>query len=129
MEESTLRKLAALCAVAGLAVLYYASIQIRACADIDSITIDDVGKGFRACGTITGMTVSNNHIFFDVQDETGSIRFVIFNTSAIKLNETGISPYSLKEGTGISATGVADEYPKGTGRLELVYRGGNIEVY
>jgi DNA/RNA endonuclease YhcR with UshA esterase domain len=129
MEEATLRKLAALCTVVGLVLLYYASIQIQGCADIDSITIDDVGKGFRACGTITAKTVSNNHIFFDVQDDTGSIKFVIFNTTALKLKETGISPYTLKEGTDIRVTGVADEYPKGTGKLELIYRGGSIEIY
>lgn len=129
MNESLLKKLAAICALFGLGLLYVISIQIQGCADIDSITIADVGKRFVACGTISGMSVKNNHIFFDVADDSGSIRFVIFNTSAIKLNESGISPYSLKKGGQIRASGIADEYPKGSGRLELIYRGGNIEVY
>jgi exonuclease VII large subunit len=129
MNETMLRNLAIVCAIIGLGLLYVISVQIQECIDIDSITINDVGKRFLACGTISGMSVKNNHIFFNIDDNTGSIRFVIFNTSAIKLNESGISPYSLSTGTKIRANGIADEYPKGSGSLELIYRGGNIEVY
>lgn len=129
MKESLLKKLAIICAVIGLGLLYVISIQIQECTEINTISIDDTGKRFLACGTISGMSVRNNHIFFDIGDGSGSIRFVVFNTSAIMLNESGISPYSLKNGDKIRATGIADEYPKGSGMLELVYRGGNIEVY
>ena len=129
MEEKTLRKLAILCSIIGLVLLYFASSWARATVDIDKITIDDIGKGFKVCGAITSKKVSNNHIFLDIEDSTGRIRYVIFNSTAQKLDESGISPYALKHGTDICAPGIADEYPKGSGRLELIYRSGNIEVY
>jgi aspartyl/asparaginyl-tRNA synthetase len=129
MEESTLKKLAVLCSIIGLVLLYYASIRIQECSDIYKITALDIGKSYRICGNITSVKVSNNHVFFDIKDKTDKIKFVIFNSSALKLNDSGTSPYDLKGGTQISASGIVDEYPKGTGELELVYRGGNIEVY
>lgn len=128
MEETTLRNIALLCAVVGLVLLFYISNQIQATVDINTITIDDVGKSFKICGTINSRRVSNNHIFLNIEDQTGSIKFVIFNTTALKLNETGISPYELKEGTEICAPGVAEEYPKGSGELELIYRRGDIKI-
>lgn len=128
MEETTLRNTALLCSIAGLVLLFWVSNQIQATADISTITIDDVGKGFSVCGTINSRKISNNHVFLNIEDRTGSIKFVIFNTTALELNETGVSPYALGEGTEICAPGVAEEYPKGSGKLELVYRGGDIAV-
>ncbi len=128
MEETTLRNTALLCSIIGLILLFYISNQIQATININTITIDDVGKGFRVCGTISSKRVSNNHIFLDIEDQTGSIKLVIFNTTALKLNETGVSPYELRAGIEICAPGIAEEYPKGTGELELVYRRGDIVI-
>jgi DNA/RNA endonuclease YhcR with UshA esterase domain len=128
MEENTIRNTALICSIIGLALLFWISNEIQATSDINTITIDDIGKGFKVCGTINSRRVSNNHIFLEIEDKTGTIRFVMFNTTALKLNETGVSPYELTEGTEICAPGVAEEYPKGTGELELVYRRGDIII-
>ena len=128
MEEHLLKILSIICSVAGLGLIFFISTQINAVVDIDTITIDDVGIGTNICGAITSKRMSNNHLFLDITDDTGSIRFVMFNTTALKLNETGISPYSLEKGTRICAPGVVDEYPKGSGKLEMVYRHGMIEI-
>jgi len=129
MNESTLRKLAIACSFAGILLLFFASNQIQTATDINTITIDDTGKLFKVCGHVISTKTSNNHIFLDIEDSTGSIKFVIFNESALKLNKTGISPFTLTRGVEICAPGVVDEYPSGTGRLELVYRKGDIEVH
>ncbi|UCD06995.1 MAG: OB-fold nucleic acid binding domain-containing protein [Candidatus Aenigmatarchaeota archaeon] len=128
MEETTLRNMALLCSVIGLILLFWFSGQIRLTADIDKITIDNIGLGVRVCGNIISERVSNNHIFLDIEDQTGKIKFVIFNTTAFKLNETGISPYELKEGIGVCVPGVVEEHPKGSGELELIYRKGDIII-
>ena len=129
MEEATLKKLAILCCIIGLFLLFYTSNQIQECVDISTITIDDIGRQLRVCGTITSRRVSSNHIFLDVKDKTGTIKFVIFNTTAQKLNKPGANPYGIRIGHEMNASGVVEEYPKGTGRLELIYRRGNIEIY
>lgn len=128
MEETALRNLALICTATGLILLFIASSQMQAVTDAGAITIDDTGKAFRVCGNITSMAVRNSHIFLDIEDSTGSIRFVMFNTTALKLNETGSSPYELRAGIRICAPGIADEYPKGSGSIELVYRGGDIVI-
>jgi len=129
MNENTLKKLSIICSLAGLVLLFFATTQTQATTDINTITIDDMGKLFKVCGRIISTKTSNNHVFLDIEDNTGSIKFVIFNESALELNKTGISPFTLARGIEICAPGVVDEYPSGTGSLELVYRKGNIEVH
>jgi exonuclease VII large subunit len=128
MRESTLRNIALLSTVTGLILLFLISNQIQPVVDINTISIDDVGRGMRVCGTISSRKISNNHIFLDLKDSSGSARFVMFNSTALRLNETGISPYKLEEGAEVCVPGVVDEYPKGSGIIELVYRRGMIEI-
>ncbi len=129
MEETTLRNTAFFCSITGLILLFFVSNTMQTTLDISSITIDDVGKSVTICGTISSRRVYNNHIFMNIEDRgEGVIRFVIFNTTALKLNQTGTNPYKLKEGLEICAPGVVKEYPKGSGELELVYKKGDIII-
>ena len=51
------------------------------------------------------------------------------NPIEVKLNKTGASPYELGVGAKVCAPGVLEEYPKGSGELELVYKTGDeVEV-
>lgn len=129
MKAPSLLRISIICSVFGLILIFYASLQLYQTVDIGSITVSDVGMVARVSGTITSARVSNGHIFLDISDSTGSIRYVIFNSSATKMEKGGISPYSLKKGMRIAVQGVVDEYPKGSGRPELVYRRGDIEIY
>lgn len=127
MEEKLIRNIALVCSVAGLILLFYASGQIESGpVDMGTIGIDDVGMGVRVCGTIVEKRVSNNHVFMTLGDGTGSIRLVVFNSTALKLKGSGIDVYGFSEGESICSTGVVDEYPRGSGLLELIYRRGSI---
>ncbi len=128
MEEKNLRNLALLCSVMGLVLLFFLSAQTEAASiDIDKITIEDVGNAVKICGEITSKRVSNNHIFFDIKDGTGNIKTVIFNTTALGLKNKGIDVYDFKQRESICFTGIVSEYPEGSGRLELIYRTGEIK--
>ena len=129
MKEPSLLRVSVICSILGLMIIFYVSLQLRPIVDIYSITVSDVGMAAKVSGTITLVRVSNGHIFLDISDATGSIRYVIFNSSAVKMEQSGISPYSLREGMHIVAHGVVDEYPKGSGKPELVYKRGDIEIY
>ena len=127
MREKVIRNIALLCSVAGLLILFYASEHIEmGPTKIGEISIDDVGISMRICGRIENKRVSNNHIFMDLGDITGKISFVIFNTTALKLNASNINVYNFSVGDKICSTGVVEEYPKGSGELEIIYRRGNI---
>lgn len=128
MQEKTLRNLALFCSIIGLITLFYVSgfvspVQIK----IEQITIEDLGKEVFVCGVVGEKKVSNNHIFLDIIDDTGTIKLVVFNKTAIKLTGSGTNPYDIEKGDIICANGVIDEYPKGSGDLELVYRKGTFE--
>jgi aspartyl/asparaginyl-tRNA synthetase len=129
MEESALLRLSVICSVAGLAILFYTSAQTQPRMNIDQIEIDDIGRSIRVCGTIESKRISNNHVFLDMSDESGSIKFVIFNNTALGLAERGMSPTELEQGTHLCAAGTVDEYPKGSGNMELIYRSGDIVIY
>ena len=124
MDEKNILVIAFVCAIAGLALMYVAPfIDVT---NIGSISMDDVGRGIKVCGTIDSKRVSNNHIFLDLHDITGKIKLVIFNNTALSLNKSGNDIFSLSKGEEICSLGVVDEYPKGSNELELVYRSGNI---
>lgn len=130
MQEKIIRNIALFCSVAGLILLFYISGQIEATpVRIGEISIDDVGIGVKVCGEIIEKRVSNNHVFMKLEDETGSIRLVVFNSTALKLRDSGVDVYGFSIGERICSTGVVDEYPKGSGGLELVYRRGSIAGY
>ncbi len=130
MEEKVIRNIALLCSVVGLVLLYFASSMIGSThMRIGEISIDSVGMGVKICGIVENKKVSNNNVFLMVGDGSGSIKLVIFGKSALKLNESSIDVHGLCSEDEICSTGVVDEYPRGSGELEIKYTGGNISLY
>lgn len=128
MDERSLKILSLICSAAGLALLFYISTRLESQpVAIGGITAENVGKKVLVCGEITSKRVANNHLFLELQDETGSISFVTFNNTALRLREQGNNVYNLSQNDRICAAGTVDEYPKGSGELEIVYRQGRFE--
>lgn len=127
MEERFLRNVAILCSAIGLALLFYISNAMEApSVKIGDIGIDDVGISVRVCGLVEGKSISNNHVFMDIKDDTGGIRLVVFNSTALKLRDSGVDLYNILKGESICSAGVVSEYPRGSGIVELIYRSGRI---
>jgi len=129
MRENAIRNIALICVATGLILLYYVSSLMGSPVKIDTIGMDDIGMGVRVCGIVESNKTSNYNVFLVVKDDTGSIKLVIFAESALELNESGINLYSLCAEDEICSTGVVEEYPKGSGELEIKYDGGNITLY
>ncbi|MBL7205989.1 MAG: hypothetical protein ISS36_00145 [Candidatus Aenigmarchaeota archaeon] len=128
MREQTLRNFAIFSSSVGLVVLFLISGYIGSeNIKIKEIVIGDVGKGVFICGIVEGKRVSNKHIFLDIVDDTGKIKFVMFNSTVKDLIDTDTDPYDIESGDMFCMNGVIDEYPKGSGELELVYRKGKFE--
>ena len=109
MEESGLLKLSLACSLLGLLSIFLVSGQVSENAlEIGSVTGDMTGVAAKVCGNVTYKHVSkNNHLFFRLTDETGTISVVVFNDTARGM--TG-NPYSLEEGDNICALGKVGMY-------------------
>jgi len=126
MREGDLLKLALLCSVIGIVGLFAASLFIEPSqTDISSLKMEDVSSTVTICGNLTSHTSKNGHHFFNIADMTGQIRLVFFNTTTKIARERGFNFNTPPRQACIEAE--IDEYPKGTGNLEIVYAGGRIE--
>ena len=76
-------RLALLISIVGLAALFLIANTIGSeKVLIGDITPDDVGRGVKACGEVENkFTSKNGHVFFSLNDGTGSIKTVVFNST------------------------------------------------
>jgi len=119
MEERSVKMLALACSVAGLAILYFSSAlmeQASLPADIKTLSLDDVGSSAKVCGSVTGLKNSKGNLLFSISDNrTDSIHAVVFNSTASRLNVSGIL-----NGNDVCLLGQIQEYPPGSGVIEIV---------
>ncbi len=128
MDERSMAAFSLLLSLAGLVLIYLFSGGTGEPTEIGAIDYQDIGTSVEVCGNVTSFRVSKNHIFMDLDDGTGRMTYVIFNSSAESLSDRGISPYTLGAGQEVCAPGVVDEYPKGSGEMEIVYKRGDIRI-
>lgn len=124
MQEKLIRNVALICVAVGLIMLYWHTLANP--IDISKITLDSVGTSVIVRGYVEWKRVSNNHVFLGLADITGEIGAVIFNTTALKLNKSGVDVYSFSPGDEILFTGIVEEYPEGSNKLNLIHRMGSI---
>jgi DNA/RNA endonuclease YhcR with UshA esterase domain len=119
MEEKLLLKISIGCALIGLVILFWVSRNLELATNkIGEITIEDLGKNVKVCGKIASKSESKtNHVFLRLQDDTGNIDVVIFNSTAENARKLGIDPYQLKKYDSICVTGSVDEYKE---KLEII---------
>src|SRR3989344_4767552 len=80
MNEAATKTISVLVSIMGLILLYYVSANIQTGqTKISDITAEDIGSKALVCGNISSPKKSGEHIFLDIADETGKIRFVIFS--------------------------------------------------
>jgi aspartyl/asparaginyl-tRNA synthetase len=118
MEEGRARTLALLCSVAGLVIIYFSSTlveQASAPVEINTLSLDDVGTSAKVCGSVAGAKTSKGNIFLQMQDNTSSVRLVIFNSTASRMDIGAVLNLSS-----ICALGQVQEYPPGSGEIELI---------
>lgn len=114
MENKLLFYFSLASSIIGLIIVYIVSQNIELTPTaINSITYDDVGKNVKVCGNITSLYVSkNNHVFLKVNDDSGKIDVVIFNSSVDKFRIK-----NLEKNDFVCISGKIDEYKN---RLEII---------
>lgn len=118
MDEGKAKTLALLCSIAGLAILYFSSAmaeQASAPAEIRTLSMDSVGTNAKICGSVAEAKGNKGNTFIQLQDNTSSMRVVIFNNTASRMNASGILEHSS-----VCITGRVQEYPPGSGEIEIV---------
>jgi exonuclease VII large subunit len=123
MEERSALKLALLCSLAGLVLLYFSSAWLERSSlptKASDVTIDLAGFGIKVCGNLSSFRTMRGHVFFGLQDGTGNVGVVVFNTTAAKINASGTGIYSLSVGRSACVIGSVEEYPPGEGSIEVV---------
>ena len=121
MRERSLRKIAIICFLAGMVMLFLVSRNLELESeprDIGSISIDDLDRAVRVCGRVTEKSVSDGgHVFLGIRDETGGIKAVIFNDTAENLGRYRIDVYDVLEGDGLCLRGEVSEWNR---EIEIV---------
>jgi len=102
MKEKTLFKLATICSLAGLVVLFliseYSDVKK---IDVGNISRSDVGKEVRVIGRVEKVSDADKVMFLEVgQQKVETISVVLFKEGDIK----------LKEGDYVELIGELDEY-------------------
>ncbi len=112
MEEKSLRNIAICCSIFGLVAIFFVSERLELQkTGIGEISIGDLGKNVRVCGTIDSRFVSDNgHIFLRLSDGTDSINIVVFSDTVKNLERYKIDVHELEKGGSICVIGYIDEY-------------------
>lgn len=107
MKHKKAYKISAALAIIGLTLMYASSIYIQI-EEVDAAEIKSSwqGKNVVAEGEAVNVTRSDEHLFFDLKDETGSILVVDFNSRT-----------SLSRGEEVEVTGKVEVYE---GELEII---------
>ena len=102
MKEKTLFKIALICSIVGLCVLFFISSSIKIGEiDVGKITDSDVGKEVRVIGIVNRVSDTEKVMFLEVgQEKVEDISVVLFKEEAI----------NLKEGDYVELLGELDEY-------------------
>ncbi len=121
MRERSLRKVAMVCFLAGMVMLFLVSRNLELESeprDIGSITIEDLNRAVRVCGRVTDKSVSGGrHVFLEIRDESGGIKAAIFNDTAENLGRYRIDVYDVLEGDEVCIRGEVSEWNK---EIEIV---------
>jgi len=114
MREKSLRKIAIVCFLVGMAMLFLVSKNLELESkptDIGDITVDDLNRVVRVCGRVTEKSVSGGrHVFLEIRDDSGGIKTAIFNDTAENLARYKIDVYDVLEGDELCVRGEVSEW-------------------
>lgn len=121
MREKSLRKIAIVCFLAGMVMLFLVSRNLELESkptDIGSITIDDLDRAVKVCGQVTEKYLSGDgHLFLRIRDNSGSIKAVLFSDEVENLRRYGIDLYDVLEGDRLCLRGEVSEWER---EIEIV---------
>ncbi len=119
MNEKQLMRLSVLGSVFGIVALYFVAMNLcMPLVDIGEITGEIIGNTVVVKGTVSDVYFhKDGHIFFNLKDETGEVKIVLWDDTVKQLELNHVKVRELKNGDRLEVTGVVELY-KGT--LEIV---------
>ena len=127
MNEQHLIRLSIVGTIVGLVMLYFVSINMTSArANIGDITGSFVGNSVTVIGEVNGLYKHKaGHIFFNLKDDTGEIKVVLWDDVVKQLKMNGIDISKVKNGDSIEITGEIIIYK---GVLELEPIGSRVKI-
>ena len=114
MKDKTLMKISLIISVVGLVALFvFVQFTEPSKVSISQISDSMLGQNVEVSGLIESFTTKNNNVFFTLDDGTGNISIVMFESIARKNPEV----YALKDQIRVSVTGKISLYKS---ELELI---------
>ena len=109
MKEKTLLKIALICSLVGIVVLFFVSEKISISqVDLDRIDEMDIGTDVKIIGRIERATDTEKVMFLEIgQEKIEKVTVILFKDSDI----------SLKEGDYVEITGEIEDY---NGKREII---------
>lgn len=118
MNERKLTKISFVGVVFGLLVLYLLVNHLYSLhVNIGEIDSSYVGRSVNITGKVTGVKMSNGNIFFDVKDDTGKIKVVLWKDTIELLELSGTDIHEIKNGDVVNIVGNIQLYK---GELEVI---------
>lgn len=88
MEEKTLLKIALICSIVGVFIIFIFADRLEpSLVSISGISQSFVDKDVKIQGTVSSFRVTSSVLMLDVRDETGSIKVVAFDKEDFKADK------------------------------------------
>lgn len=119
MNEEKMLRICLIGSMLGLLALYFIATNLAAVdVKVGEVSGNLMGSVVKVEGEVSDFYEhSNGHLFFDLMDESGSIRVVVWNDIAEELRLGGFNVSSIKDGARLEITGTVEMY---RGEVELI---------
>lgn len=126
MNEKQLMKISAVGIIICFIILYLISIQdLSVDVKIGDIDRSYIGKTVDLTGEINNIFTNNGDVFFDIEDETGSIKVVLWEDTLDLLRMKNVNVSEMENGKSINIQGEVQVYK---GELEVLPIHGNVKL-
>lgn len=126
MNESDLVKLSVAGTLICLLVLYITTSQIISNRmKIGEIGRSYVGKSVNITGEVTGLFTSDGNIFFDLKDDTGKVKVVLWEDTLEVMEMKNVNVSEITNGKFMNILGNVQIY---RGEIEVIPVHGNVNL-
>jgi len=126
VNEARLTKISFVGTVFGLIVLYILVTQIHSFhVNISEIDKSYVGRTVNITGKITDLKISKGNVFFDLEDNTGGIKVVLWKDTLELLELSGVNVSEIKNENELNIIGNIQLYK---GELEVIPIRENVNI-
>ena len=126
MNENVLTKISIIGVFICIVILYVITGQsVSSHVDIGDVDRSFIGKTVNVTGEITGVFTSKGHVFFDLKDNTGKVKVVLWRDVLELVEMKNVNISEIKNGEKMNIIGNVQLYK---GELEVMPIHGNVNI-